>query len=170
MRGTKKFAWFVVKTVFGIVILAVIMMLVYRFALDAYDYGYRIFDEKPMSPEPGLTMSVAIVEGKSVSEIGKILEDKGLIRSGTLFYLQEMFSSYHKKLQPGVYELSTAMTPEEIMALMSADNGSSEDEGYYIESTTESSEGLLMDNAGDDESEASEGGGDEEDAGDGGEQ
>ena len=159
-----------VKTVFGIVILAVIMMLVYRFALDAYDYGYRIFDEEPMSPEPGLTMSVAIVEGKSVSEIGKILEDKGLIRSGTLFYLQEMFSSYHKKLQPGVYELSTAMTPEEIMALMSADNGSSEDEGYYIESTTESSEGLLMDNAGDDESEASEGGGDEEDAGDGGEQ
>ncbi len=170
MRGTKIFAWVVVKAMFGLVILAGIMMLVYRFALDAYDYGYRIFDEKPMSPEPGLTMSVAIVEGKSVSEIGKILEDKGLIRSGTLFYLQEMFSSYHKKLQPGVYELSTAMTPEEIMALMSADNGSSEDEGYYIESTTESSEGLLMDNAGDDESEASEGGGDEEDAGDGGEQ
>ena len=147
MRGTKKFAWAVVKMMFGVVILAVIMMLVYRFALDSYDYGYRIFDEEPMSPEPGLTMSVAIVEGKSVSEIGKILEDKGLIRSATLFYLQEMFSSYHKKLQPGVYELSTAMTPEEIMELMSADNGNSEgDDGYYIESTTESSEGLLMDN------------------------
>ena len=129
---------------FGLVILAVIMMLVYRFALDAYDYGYRIFDEKPMSPEPGLTMSVAIVEGKSVSEIGKILEDKGLIRSGTLFYLQEMFSSYHKKLQPGVYELSTAMTPEEIMALMSADNGSSTEDEYYIPEKTVDNFGDMM--------------------------
>ncbi len=136
---------------FGIVILAVIMMLVYRFALDAYDYGYRIFDEKPMSEEPGLTMSVAIVEGKSVSEIGKILEDKGLIRSATLFYLQEMFSSYHKKLQPGVYELSTAMTPEEIMAVMSAEAGAvEEDEGYYIpESTPETSDAIVDDETGD---------------------
>ena len=157
MRGTKKFAWAVVKMMFGIVILSVIMMLVYRFALDAYDYGYRIFDEEPMSPEPGLTMSVAIVEGKSVSEIGKILEDKGLIRNATLFYLQEMFSSYHKKLQPGVYELSTAMTPEEIMELMSADNGGSDgDEEYYIpETSKDSSEGLLMDN--DDSGESGEG-------------
>ena len=161
MRGTKKIAWAVVKMMFGIVILSVIMMFVYRFALNAYDYGYRIFDEEPMSPEPGLTKSVAIVEGKSVSEIGKILEDKGLIRSATLFYLQEMFSSYHKKLQPGVYELSTAMTPEEIMALMSAENaGSEEDDEYYIpENSTDSSEGLLMDSedAGEDE-----GGGDGE--------
>ena len=169
MRGSRKFAWAVVKMVFGIVILAFIMMLVYRFALDAYDYGYRIFAEEPMSPEPGLTMSVAIVEGKSVSEIGKILEDKGLIRSATLFYLQEMFSSYHKKLQPGVYELSTAMTPEEIMALMSAENsGGDSDEGYYIpESSTESSEGLLMDN---EDSGDGEEGGESEETGDGEEQ
>ncbi len=142
---------------FGLVILAVIMMLVYRFALDAYDYGYRIFDEKPMSPEPGLTMSVAIVEGKSVSEIGKILEDKGLIRSGTLFYLQEMFSSYHKKLQPGVYELSTAMTPEEIMALMSADNGDDTEDEYYIPEKTVDNSGDMMSDEADDTEEAAEG-------------
>ena len=65
-------------------------------------------------------MSVAIVEGKSVMEIGQILEEKGLIRSAYLFYLQEMVSSYHGKLQPGVYELSTAMTPEEMIEIMAA--------------------------------------------------
>ncbi len=153
-----------VKMMFGVVILAVIMMLVYRFALDAYDYGYRIFAEEPMSPEPGLTMSVAIVEGKSVSEIGKILEDKGLIRNATLFYLQEMFSSYHKKLQPGIYELSTAMTPEEIMALMSAENGGGEaEEEYYIpETTTDPSAEMSEEEDTEDEAESGETGDGEE--------
>ena len=126
MSASKKFAMGVVRFVFGIVVMAAVMMLVYKAALDAYDYGYRIFDETAMTPEPGITKSVAIVEGKSVKEIGHILEDKGLIRSATLFYLQELFSSYHKKLQPGVYELSTAMTPEEIMAVMAAEGGSEE--------------------------------------------
>ena len=164
MRGSRKFAWAVVKMMFGVVILAVIMMLVYRLALDAYDYGYRIFAEEPMSPEPGLTMSVAIVEGKSVSEIGKILEDKGLIRNATLFYLQEMFSSYHKKLQPGVYELSTAMTPEEIMALMSAENGGGEaEEEYYIpETTTDPSAEMSEEEDTEDEAESGETGDGEE--------
>ncbi len=118
----RRVAWSIVRFIFGLVISIVIMMLVYRAALDAYDFGYRIFAETPVSPEPGLTMSVAVVEGKSVMEIGEILEGKGLIRDAYLFYLQEMFSTYHKKLQPGVYELSTAMTPEEMMGVMAADS------------------------------------------------
>ncbi|MBR6258252.1 MAG: endolytic transglycosylase MltG [Lachnospiraceae bacterium] len=124
----RKVAWAIVKTIFGVVIAAVIMMLVYRFALEAHDFGYRIFAEEPVSPEPGLTMSVAIVEGKSTMEIGKILKEKGLIRDAYLFYLQEFFSSYHKQLQPGIYELNTAMTPEQMMAVMAASSGSSDDE------------------------------------------
>ncbi|MBR3525240.1 MAG: endolytic transglycosylase MltG [Lachnospiraceae bacterium] len=120
----RKVAWAIIKTVFGIVIAAVIMMLVYRFSLNAYDFGYRIFAEEPVSPEPGLTKSVAIVEGKSALEIGQVLKEKGLIRDARLFSFQELFSSYHKKLQPGIYELNTAMTPEEMMAVMAANASS----------------------------------------------
>ena len=120
----RKVAWAIIKTVFGIVIAAVIMMLVYRFSLNAYDFGYRIFAEEPVSPEPGLTKTVAIVEGKSALEIGQVLKEKGLIRDAQLFSLQELFSSYHKKLQPGIYELNTAMTPEEMMAVMAANASS----------------------------------------------
>ena len=121
----------------------VIIMLVYRFALDAYDFGYRIFAETPVSPEPGLTMSVAIVEGKSVMEIGEILEGKGLIRDAYLFYLTEFFSTYHKKLQPGVYELSTAMTPEEMMGVMAANSGAEDFEEEEITGNSEESTELL---------------------------
>ncbi len=124
----RKVAWAIIKTIFAVVIAAVIMMLIYRFSLEAYDFGYRIFAEEPVSPEPGLTLSVAIVEGKSTMEIGKILEEKGLIRNAYLFYLQEFFSSYHKELQPGIYELNTAMTPEQMMAVMASSTSSAEDE------------------------------------------
>ena len=103
-------------------------MLIYRFSFDSYDFGYRIFAEEPVSPAPGVTISVAIVEGKSTKEIGEILEEKGLIRSSALFFLQEKFSSYHGKLQPGIYELSTAMTPEEMMAIMAEHYGETTEE------------------------------------------
>lgn len=147
----RRVAWSIVRFIFGLVISIVIMMLVYRAALDAYDFGYRIFAETPVSPEPGLTMSVAVVEGKSVMEIGEILEGKGLIRDAYLFYLQEMFSTYHKKLQPGVYELSTAMTPEEMMGVMAA-NSADDFEEDEISGNSEASSELDME----DESEPEE--------------
>lgn len=118
--NTKKIVFTIFKTCIMFVLILLIGMFVYKLSAKAYDFGYRIFAEEPMSPAPGYTMSVAIVEGKSVMEIGQILEEKGLIRSAYLFYLQEMVSSYHGKLQPGVYELSTAMTPEEMMEIMAA--------------------------------------------------
>lgn len=116
----KKIIMSVFKSVITLAFAALIIMLIYNVMLKAYDFGYRIFAEEPMSPAPGLTMSVAIVEGKSVREIGEILEEKGLIRSASLFYLQELVSSYHGELQPGIYELSTAMTPNEMMEIMAA--------------------------------------------------
>ena len=124
----KKIGMAIVKTIFTIIFSVLILMFVYNVMLKAYDFGYRIFAEEPISLPPGLTMSVAIVEGKSVREIGEILEEKGLIRSASLFYLQEMVSSYHGKLQPGIYELSTSMTPEEMMAIMAASSETEEEE------------------------------------------
>ncbi len=155
----RRAAWSIVRFIFGLVMGVVIMMLVYRFALDAYDFGYRIFAETPVSPEPGLTMSVAIVEGKSVMEIGEILEGKGLIRDAYLFYLQEMFSTYHKKLQPGVYELSTAMTPEEMMGVMAANTVADNFEEEEITGNSEESTELLPEEEAEGNSEESDEGG-----------
>ena len=157
----RRVAWSIVRFIFGLVISIVIMMLVYRFALDAYDFGYRIFAETPVSPEPGLTMSVEIVEGKSVMEIGEILEGKGLIRDAYLFYLTEMFSTYHKKLQPGVYELSTAMTPEEMMGVMAA-NATEELEEEEISGNSEESSDLADTEMEEDSDEENSEGGDAE--------
>ena len=116
----RKMIWGVAKGVLKIVITLAVVLLIYNVGLKAYDFGYRIFAEEPMELGNGRMISVSIVEGKSVSEIGEILEEKGLIRDAKLFYFQEMFSEYKGELKPGVYELSTGMTPYEMMEIMSA--------------------------------------------------
>ena len=116
---SKKMLTGVLGTVLKIAAAVVVVILIYNLSIKAYDFGYRIFAEEPIDTGAGRVVSVSIVEGKSVSEIGDILEEKGLIRDSKLFYFQEMFSEYKGELQPGVYELSTAMTPYEMMAIMS---------------------------------------------------
>jgi len=116
----RKVLWGVVKSILKITAAVAVVLLVYNFSMKAYDFGYRIFAEGPMELGAGRTVSVSIVDGKSVSEIGEILEEKGLIRDAKLFYFQEMFSEYKGELKPGVYELSTGMTPYEMMEIMSA--------------------------------------------------
>lgn len=116
----KKMIWGVVKGILKIAVALAVVILIYNLGLKAYDFGYRIFAEEPVELGTGRTVSVSIVEGKSVSEIGEILEEKGLIRDAKLFYFQEMFSEYKGELKPGVYELSTGMTPYEMMEIMSA--------------------------------------------------
>lgn len=128
---TRDLVFRIFKACIAIAIAMVICMFVYRTAAKAYDFGFRIFSEEPMTAEPGYTMSVAIVEGKSAMEIGQILEDKGLIESAYLFYIQEKLSDYHDKLQPGIYELSTAMTPVEMMAIMASEQPFTEGEEEY---------------------------------------
>lgn len=127
--NTKKIVFTIFKTCITFAIIMVICLGVFNLCVKAYDFGYRIFAEEAMSPAPGYTVSVAIVEGKSVMEIGEILKEKGLIRSAYLFYLQEMVSSYHGELKPGVYEFSTSMTANEMMALMAAPSEDSSSDG-----------------------------------------
>jgi UPF0755 protein len=126
--SSKKIVFMIVKTVCSIILLMLIFSFVYSMCSKAYDFGFRIFAEDPVSPAPGHTVSVAIVEGKSVMEIGEILNSKGLIRDPKLFYFEEFCSDYHGRLQPGIYEFSTSMTPLEMMEIMAASATSDEED------------------------------------------
>ncbi len=102
----------------AVVILAV--YFIYQGAQLCYDYGYRIFTEPAISSGEGRTVTVAITEDMSASEIGRLLKNKGLVRDARLFTLQYYLSEYRKDVKPGVFELSTSMTAEEMMAVMAA--------------------------------------------------
>lgn len=97
---------------------AFIIMYIFRFSAMAYDYGYRVFTEEPMSLGEGRTISIYIENDQSVMDVGNMLQDKGLIRDAKLFFVQELLSEHHGNIQPGIYDLSTSMTPEEMLAVI----------------------------------------------------
>lgn len=110
-------------------VVALIFAVTYiiRASTAAYDYGYRIFTEEPVSLGEGRIISVSVEEPVSAMEVGKMLEERGLIRDANLFVIQELLSENHGKIQSGIYDLSTAMTAEEMLNVMSADAPEEED-------------------------------------------
>ena len=94
------------------------VIIIYRGSNLAFDYGYRIFTEPAMSAGEGRTVTVTLKPDMSATEVGKMMEEKGLTRDATLFALQYLLSEYKEEVKPGTYEVSTAMTAEEIMAAM----------------------------------------------------
>lgn len=110
--------------VLGVIVRVVIVVLaayfIYKGALACYDYGYRIFAEPAVSPGEGRTITVAITEDMTPSQIGELFENKGLVKDGRLFMLQYYLSEFKDDVKPGVFELSTSMTAEEMMEAMTA--------------------------------------------------
>lgn len=109
----------VFSIVFKVVVAIIIVMLVYTWSKTAYEYGQRVFNEPPVSVGSGRNITVVVNQGDTAKEIGAMLEKNGLIRDAELFMIQEMLSAYKGEMQPGTYELSTAMTTEEMMEIMS---------------------------------------------------
>lgn len=114
----------VVGTVFNVVLIAVAVMLIYRFSILAFQYGVRIFGEPAMSEEPGREVEVTVTDGMDFKGIAAEIYDSGLVRDQNLFLLQEYLSNYAKDgFAAGTYTLSTAMTAEEMMDVMAGSGG-----------------------------------------------
>lgn len=117
-----------VETVIKIAVVVFLVTFVYDAAVKAYDYGYRVFAEDPVTVGEGRTISISVEASDSVRDIGKNLEEKGLIRDANLFFVQELLSEYHGEIKPGIYDLNTSMTSEEMMDIMSSEPEGEEEE------------------------------------------
>lgn len=138
-----------IETIFKVVVAVILVMFVYKKALWAYDYGYRVFAEEPMTTGDGRTISISVEPGDSAKKIGENLEEKGLIRDSNLFFIQELLSEYHGLLNPGIYDLNTSMTSDEMMAVMSAEPKAEEETGASTDNVPV--EGTDGENAGNEE-------------------
>ncbi len=119
--NTKQIVTAVAGVVLKLAVAIAVVVLIYKGATMAYDYGYRIFQEPPVAEAPGYDIEVQITMGKSALEIGELLEQKGLIRDANLFYIQNLLSHYKGELNPGVYTLNTSMTMQEMMEVMATE-------------------------------------------------
>ena len=114
----------ILKVAFAVIV----VYLVYTGASTCYDYGYRIFTEPAVSAGAGRKITVTLTSDMSATEIGTIMQEKGLTRDSRLFALQYLLSENKKDWQPGTYELSTAMTAEEMMEVMAGQTESATEE------------------------------------------
>lgn len=117
-----------VQIIVKVVVFAILIMYIFRAAVAAYDYGYRVFTEEAVSTGEGRIISVSIEGGQSASDVGKMLEEKGLIRDGRLFVIQELLSENHGQIQPGVYDLNTSMTAQEMLAVIAVEPETDEED------------------------------------------
>lgn len=118
----------VTGAIFRVVAAVAVAYLIYKGAGICYDYGYRIYTEPAVSTGEGRTITITVTEDMSVKELGQLLESRGLVRDGKLFILQYYLSEYTKDVGPGTFELSTAMTAEEMMAAMVVEKEEEEEE------------------------------------------
>lgn len=154
----------IVETIIKVAAVYFLISFVYDVSVKAYDFGYRVFAEEAMTAGEGRIISVYVEPDDSVMDIGKMLEEKGLIRDANLFFVQELLSENHGKINPGIYDLSTSMKSDEMLAIMAAKPEEAE------EANTNKTDRPVEPEVGDDGGERTEDGdGQPEDAGEGSE-
>ena len=140
--NAKKFALGFLDLAVKAAFVIIVIMLISKYSKLAYSYGYQIFNQSAVSSGTGRTVSFTVKSGDDVDTIADNLAGLGLIKDKTLFKLQERFSEYHEKEKPGTYELSTAMTPEEMLTVMSGgQEGAEGEEGQQSQESGDESDG-----------------------------
>lgn len=128
----------VVGITFSIMVFLLAVYGTMRVSLVAFDFGYRVFTESAIDEEPGTAITVNVKENTGSVELGKLLYEKGLVRDANLFVLQHQLSAYADTILPGTYVLNTAMTPKEMMIVLS--DATSQVGESVDENSTENSE------------------------------
>lgn len=136
-------------TIVRVAVLIIAIVFIIGTAKKAYEFGYRIFTEQPMSAEPGRDVTLTVTSGQGEGDVATMLEEKGLIRDALLFRIQKKLSSYKDDVKPGSYTLNTCMNTDEMLEILvgvSSDSGDDmlEDDEYReeLDPTTDDLTGL----------------------------
>jgi UPF0755 protein len=78
--------------------------VIFMFLLVAVVLGYALYLMGPT----GTTAEIRIPRGSNAAEVGRMLEQAGLVRSGSMFALYLRFSGQDKELKAGYYRLEGA--------------------------------------------------------------
>ncbi len=159
--NAKKITGAVFGTVFRIILTIAILFAIYRAAIMAYNFGYRIFADIPAALSPGVDRTVTITEDMDKKEIARSFEEEGLVDDWKLFWVQILLSEYKDDLQAGVYDLNNSMTSQEMLAVMATPKEEEKDGDMVINAVTNESEvetetgdgeksSEIIDNAGED--------------------
>ena len=99
-----------------IVIYMLVAVLLLTGARKGYEFGHSIFYAPGMEKAPGSEKVVTLDGTESISDVGKLLEDIGLIRDHNAFSIQAICYGY--EVIEGTWTLNTSLTSKEIIGLL----------------------------------------------------
>ena len=110
----------VLRGMFGIIINVVIyvavILVIYKAGVFAYDFSYQVCGDPVMSEYSTDPIIITVEQGDGVKAVAKDLKEQGLIKYENAFILHTKLSKYNGMIMPGTYELSKAMSVEEILS------------------------------------------------------
>ena len=128
MRKMRTTIGVVIDTLGSIIIYAVIAAAILFMAGQAkhyYDVGYGVFSQQGKDARgTGKVVAFTVEEGVKAPKLAEQLEEQGIIESARLFLIQERVSDYAGMYVAGTYALSSEMTTEEIMRVISGKEAS----------------------------------------------
>ncbi len=127
------------RGIIKLLLVALVIIFFIFLARTSYIFGFSIFNETPVNSESPTEMLVEIPKETSTLEIAGTLEENGLIENRFIFLIQERFSAYHGKLEPGRYYLNTGMTPSQIIKILARQDTENQPEQEDESTDTDSS-------------------------------
>lgn len=102
-----------------LIIYALVILLLYEGVTRGFSFGYQVFHSTGVAPEPGRDIQVVIGEEDTLTDIAKMLKEKGLINNEYAFLIQSMVYEYGKsgehEIVPGTFVLNNSTPSKEIV-------------------------------------------------------
>ncbi len=99
-----------------LVFYALVLVLLVLGVRKTYEFGHDIFYAPGMEALPGTEKTVTLDGTESVADVGKLLEDAGLIRDHVAFSIQA--KCYDYEVKKGSFSLITSQSSKEIINIL----------------------------------------------------
>ena len=119
----------VLQVTFNIFFYMVVFLLVIRLSGAVYDFSYQIFGDVTVEEVPGHKVTFEVEKGESVLSLGRRLGEERLVVNPYSFAVRAKLTvGKRHPILPGTYKLNTSMTYDEILAVLTNTELTTDDE------------------------------------------
>lgn len=116
VKLTLKITSFIVRMLLNIIFYILVVFLIINFSKSAYAFAYQVYGPVALDEAPGREVVFQIKKGDSKMDIATKLQTYRVIENKYPFYLKTKLTEY--VIMPGTYVINSAMTYEEILAVI----------------------------------------------------
>lgn len=125
----KKFTTGTLSVLLNILVYAVIIFLIYKVVLFAFDFSYEVFGNTTISQHNDTPVAIDIKDGYSSADIAAVLKENGIIKYKMAFTVRMALEGAEDEVVPGTYEVNETMSMNDIIAMITGSASESETTG-----------------------------------------